>query len=222
MPLPRPLWIGIAGVVLILIASGFHVGRPIYRQRVALQEIGCRGGTVQTLPSGPTWLRTWMGDERMEIFERVQVVDFRDTKISDDELEYVLQVIDREIVALDLAETQITDIGLKSVGRMTGLKYLFLDGTHVTDAGLAHLKGLTGVRKLGLERTRVTDAGLENLTAFTQLERLGLSNTEVTDAGLAHLKGLTHLKGLGLAGTHVTDSGVADLQRASPEAVIAK
>ncbi len=220
--LPRPLWIGLAAAVLILIAFGLEIGLPIYRQNVAIREIRRLGGMVQTLPAGPTWLRKLIGDERAESFEHVEVVDFRDTKISDGELENVLQRIGTGIVALDLAETQVTDIGLKAVRRMTTLKYLFLDGTRVTDAGLIHLRGFTSVRKLGLERTHVTDAGVVNLTGFAQLERLGLSSTEVSDAGLAHLKGLTHLKGLGLAGTRVTDAGVAELQKALPDLSIEK
>src|SRR5262245_6476235 len=84
--LPRPLWIGLAAAMLILIAFGLRFGLPIYRQHAALQEIKRLGGIVYTVPAGPAWLRDWIGDERMERFEDIVAIDFRDTRFSDGNL----------------------------------------------------------------------------------------------------------------------------------------
>jgi hypothetical protein len=43
------------------------------------------------------------------------------------------------------------------------LQELNLAETQVTDAGLKHLKGLTALQGLDLSRTKVTDAGVEAL-----------------------------------------------------------
>ena len=43
--LPRPLWIGLAAIVLVVVAVGLRVGVPIYRQQVALWE-DCAEGWI--------------------------------------------------------------------------------------------------------------------------------------------------------------------------------
>lgn len=62
-----------------------------------------------------------------------------------------------------LDRTDITNAGLKTVGRLPGLQGLSLTETHVTNAGLAELKDLTGLRELRLDRLGIGDAGLAHL-----------------------------------------------------------
>jgi len=60
--LPRPLWIGVATVVLIVAAAALHFGAPLYRQHVAVREIEQLGGQIMgTRPRGPSWLRKFVG-----------------------------------------------------------------------------------------------------------------------------------------------------------------
>lgn len=65
--------------------------------------------------------------------------------------------------ALALADTRITDAGMKHLERLTDLTYLVLSFTDVTDTGLEHIKDLRGLRTLVLARTRVTDEGVAKL-----------------------------------------------------------
>ncbi len=58
--LPRPLWIGLAAVALIVASLGFRYGAPIYRQQVAIREIERAGGSVIMNTGGPFWLRLWL------------------------------------------------------------------------------------------------------------------------------------------------------------------
>ena len=41
--LPRPLWFGLAALVLVIAALGIRIGVPIYRQQAAIREIESGG-----------------------------------------------------------------------------------------------------------------------------------------------------------------------------------
>src|SRR5947209_5929419 len=144
--LPRPLWIGVATVVLVVggVAVQFRVIQYRHqRQLAAIREIESAYGYVQTRPGGPEWLRLWVGDERMKVFD--------------------------EVVEAQLDENETTDAkmgeirGLAHLKGMAGLQRLWLNDTKVTDAGMAHLNGMTKLERLWLANTRVTDAGATNL-----------------------------------------------------------
>lgn len=161
IPLPRPLWIGLATLVLVVTALLVQFGVPIYRQESALREIKRVGGHVETLPGGPQWLRDRVGDERMKLFDKVTGVALSGTKVTDAKLAYLKGLPD--------------------------LKCLRLWGPDVTDPTLAHLRGLVGLQELWLTHTRVTDRGMAHLKGLTSLQTLHVEFTLVTSAGLARL-----------------------------------
>src|SRR5436190_11391935 len=90
----------------------------------------------------------------------------------------------KNLEALDLAYTDMTDTGLMELKGLTNLKTLFLIATRVSDRGLKALKALTNLRTLWLTGADVTDAGLQELKGLTKLLVLDLSWTKVTGAGL--------------------------------------
>ena len=57
---------------------------------------------------------------------------------------------------LDLSDTEIGDKTLAIVGRMPGLRHLYLMQTKVTDSGLENLRGLEDLSVLDLRGTRVS------------------------------------------------------------------
>ncbi len=63
------------------------------------------------------------------------------------------------LTQVDLGETEIDDVAMELIGKMTNLEYLLLDGTRVTDAGLPHLHTLTKLKSLLLVKTQVTWGG---------------------------------------------------------------
>ncbi len=91
--------------------------------------------------------------------------------------------------------------GLKELAGLKNLAALRLDGTQVTDAGLKELAALNNLAALDLRRTKVTDAGLKELAALNNLAALDLRGTKVTDAGLKGLARLNNLAWLSLRGT---------------------
>ena len=64
-----------------------------------------------------------------------------------------------------------------------------LADTQVTDVGLAYLRGLRQLRWLSLKHTSIADGGLRHLQGLMRLDHLDLRNTHVTDVGLEHLRG---------------------------------
>ncbi len=211
---PRPLWIGVATVVLVVIAVGLHFGLPIYRQKAAKAMIKRVGGEFRTEKGGPGWLRRQIGDERMTLLDVVEGAQLRGKNVTDPDVAHLRGLTSLHFLAL--GRTQITDTGVACLRGLNGLQGLGFDGTQITDVGLLHLRGLTSLQVLTLDDTQITDAGLAHLIDLSSLKSLSLANTAVTNSGLAHLKGLRGLRNLRIRGTRVTDSGIADLQRVLP------
>jgi hypothetical protein len=188
--IPRPLWLGVAAVVLIVVAAGLSFGLPIYRQHAAIREIGRLGGSGEVHYKGPQWLQRLLGYQRTQFLGVITVVRLGGTDFGDSDMWFLS--------------------GLGSVERVV------LWDTRVTDSGLVHLRSTGRLTRVYLHGTQVTDAGIQSLTALPQLRVLDVSSTEITDTGLAQLRKITTLERLYIDGTRVTDAGVADLQRALP------
>ena len=108
-------------------------------------------------------------------------------QITDEQIA-LLAPLGSQIYDLNLANTKVTDDGLKALEGMKNLHRLHLEKTAVTDAGLAHLKGLTGLEYLNLYSTSVSDDGLKNLEGLKALKNIYLWQSKVTDAGADSLK----------------------------------
>jgi hypothetical protein len=120
-------------------------------------------------------------------------------------------------VNFSLVGAKIDDAALESLkGVAEQLVWLNLANTGVTDAGLKVLAGFKNLRRLHLEKTGVGDEGLASLKGLAELQYLNLYGTKVTDKGLATVAGLKKLKNVYLWQTAVTDAGAADLAKALP------
>jgi hypothetical protein len=120
-------------------------------------------------------------------------------------------------VNFSLAGSKIDDAALESLkGVSEQLVWLNLANTGVTDAGLKSLAGFKNLRRLHLEKTAVGDEGVSSLKGLSELTYVNLYSTKVTDKGLAALSGLKKLKNVYLWQTAVTDAGAADLAKAVP------
>jgi len=127
------VWLGLfTALVMLLVISAM----PYVRQYKAVQWVEAQGGLVQTeeawvsarLPSAAT---DWFSDKGWLV--NVQRVTY-----------------------VDLAKTQVGDVGLEHLKGLTTLQRLYLSHTQVNDAGLEHLKDMTALQRLLLSDTRVT------------------------------------------------------------------
>lgn len=137
---------------------------------------------------------------------------------------------------------RFSDKGLKHVGEMTNLEWLWFSGS-ITNAGLANLSNLKNLKYLGFgDLPNIKGPGLEHLKSLPKLEGLELKDTGVTDDGMKYVKVLTQITSLQLplratdaALEHVklmknlksitvfkgiSEKGVADLKKALPNAKI--
>lgn len=138
---------------------------------------------------------------------------------------------------LSIASKLVTDVDLKYLKGMTGLKALSLQGCtidgsgfgelkalqsleelrlgnhkgNLTDESMAPLAQLRSLRELLLWGTGITDAGLERLRPLKGLRFLALGGDPITDKGLDVAKSFTHLEGLQIQQTKITDAGLAQL-----------
>ena len=102
------------------------------------------------------------------------------TLTSWDRKDYSILKFKPDVVVLQMANPDVTDISLEPLQEMKALEELDLSGTQVTDAGLKILKDLPALSKLRLARTKITDQGFHStLFAKDSLMQLDLSGTQV-------------------------------------------
>ena len=217
--LPRPLWIGLGTLVLVIVAVGLRFGAPIYRQQRAVRLIERLGGIVEIEQRGPKWLHGWLGDERMEMFGTARKVFFVESEVTDADL-VPLRALS-EIDEMSLAHSQVSDCGLIRLSGLQKLERLSLADTFVRDEGMAYLKNLEKLSHLDLSSTFVSDDGLVHVGSVPSLVALDLSRQvvktagenygRISDAGIKHLAGLKKLRSLNLRYTEVTSEGLRHL-----------
>ena len=102
----------------------------------------------------------------------VTEVNFRETKIGDDDLALLKDL--RRPTSLLLNDTQVTDEGLKVVGEIESLRNLDLRGCKISNDGLAHLTGLKNLVSLKLtgkgSLCTVDDDGVDHIAKLTNLK----------------------------------------------------
>jgi hypothetical protein len=209
IPLPRPLWIGLAGGAMLALALGSQFAWPVWRQHLVVAETQRLGGRVHYGDEGPELLRRWLGDERIAPFRTVDWISVDNTPADDAFLRFVGGIT--SLRHLDLADSAITDTGMSRLSSLTNLISLDLSGTRITNTGMQHLRSLKNLDQLAIERTGVTDAGLEHLRGMKNLGHLAIG-PGVTDTGLEHLRGMTLLSDLRLSGPNITDAGLMHLK----------
>jgi hypothetical protein len=138
--LPRPLWIGLATVVVVVVSLAMRVGLPIYREQVAAAEVERLGGLAFGEPCGPAWLESLLYKIDQDLGDRLVTVS-----------------------SVCLEGRPATDKTLEQLSWLSSLKDLRLNQTEITDAGLAHLHGLTNLQQIDLANCPVTDAGVAAL-----------------------------------------------------------
>ncbi len=143
----------------------------------------------------------------------LKILNLSGTKIGDAGLAHLEQLPALETLHLGVSNdgAEITDEGLKTVGKLVNLKYLTLSGNKITGAGLDDLKNLSRLEDLALDDTGLTEAALAHLEPLRSLQKLRLyTGHRVTDVGAAHLAKLKSLRQL-TENLTVTDAGIESL-----------
>ncbi|KAL7580137.1 hypothetical protein ACA910_012894 [Epithemia clementina (nom. ined.)] len=107
--------------------------------------------------------------------------------------------------SLDLADTDLTDIGLAHIAKFEKLTRLSLFYCNISNSGLRHLSRLTNLCSLNLDSRDISDEGLRHLPK--QLKSLDIFSGRITDTGCGHIAKITSLETLELCGGGVGDLG---------------
>ena len=107
IPLSLKLFVAILG--LLFVGSALWIGIPAHRQHVAIREIERLGGATGHA-GGREWLRAWLGDQRMKMFD--------------------------DVIDVNLYGKEATDATLAHLSRLASLQTLSLAGSDVSDMEL--------------------------------------------------------------------------------------
>lgn len=203
-------------------ASGVNGKRPAGPEEVLAFDFRCVPGSFNDEIHGQLTYVTDAGLTALRDFKSLQVLDLRDTLVTDAGILHlkvfpalcavrlprhtlrVPQLIERFPV--------FTDAALRTLAEIPGLRSLDIPSARVTDAGLQSLGVLKQLRVLNLDATApgVTQAGVESLASLTELRYLGLAGSrKISAASLQKFTGLTQLCGLDLNSTNLTDAGLS-------------
>lgn len=170
------------------------------------------GYAIGEFPASPSDAGIEIDDRgHAEFSAGIGILQFNGTSITDALLANSLKG-QADLTELHLANTNISDEGMASIGLCQKLEVLHLDGTGVTSQGLRHLSGLRNLRVLGLARTLVDDAGLQHLQRMKNLEWLTLEGTVISGGGLVHLSDCQQLDSLNLASTDLSSEQLSHLK----------
>ncbi|MGM0489677.1 MAG: hypothetical protein ACQESR_23330 [Planctomycetota bacterium] len=140
-----------------------RLGGVAYRSDMCFENGIPHGAFMPLRPPG--WRTRCARAIGAEWFFDVVYVDFRgyrgDKVVTNGDLAILHEF--SSLLSLDLADTEISDQGLKHVAGLTELRSLDLRRTSVTDAGLVHLAGLKRLEILHLHDTCVRGWGVDRL-----------------------------------------------------------
>ncbi len=149
--------------------------------------------------------------ENLKGFPKLRTI-LLNTDNPNEELGFIGELTTLETLVVD--HTELTDISLVAIQRMTCLKRLSLRGSYkLTDGGLEHLAGLKSLEDLDLSHTHVRGSGLRMLTGLESLKKLNLDGSRLADAEMADVASLAALEELDLTSTKITPASLGELSR---------
>jgi hypothetical protein len=95
-----------------------------------------------------------------------------------------LQPINRQVVSLDLSNSEVTDAHMQQVANFPHLQKVHLENTNVTDAGLQHLAKLKYLEYLNVSNTAITDNALKTLSGFPALKKVFFYQTNIASPAI--------------------------------------
>ena len=113
------------------------------------------------------------------------------------------------LTSLDLADTDVTDVGAAHLPKFTKMTRLSLFYCNISNVGLRHLASMPSLEALNLDSRDIGDDGLSFLCGLKNLKSLDLFSGRITDAGCAHLSKIKSLESLELCGGGIGDIGCA-------------
>jgi hypothetical protein len=112
---------------------------------------------------------------------------------------------------LNLAESSLTDAGLRSLASHPTVRGIILSQTAITDDGVRQLRRTASLQRLSVSETRVTGDGIASLLVLPNLELIDASNTRISHLVLDH--GFPKLFEIAIKGCPIKDLHISNLPR---------
>jgi hypothetical protein len=127
----------------------------------------------------------------------------------------------KNLRALYLCQTKVTDAGLDALRECRELRWLGIRGILPDAQAVRHLRGCSQLEFLDFGtfsgKSRIDDAAAAELTELKRLKELYLDGAKITDKGLAILeRGLPDLQTLSVRGAPLTTEAVDAVRKARP------
>ncbi|MEM9381104.1 MAG: hypothetical protein AAGB93_14225 [Planctomycetota bacterium] len=153
-----------------------------------------------------------IGDLNAEEFSDLRAMTVAGTEFNDEDVPFLADLL--SLRSLDLTGTQVTNKGLKELGRLAlPLENLVLADTRISDAGVEHLASLPRLDSLDLSGTFVSGRGIAQVLNFEgPLSSLKLGQG-LTDDDLKVVPALRSLEVLHLPVDEVTPVGMQRIAR---------
>ncbi len=116
-------------------------------------------------------------------------VKFAKKEISKNNLK-ILSNLKKQIVELEISNTNLSDDMTQPLNKFENLKMLRLDHTNITDKTLQNIDELKQLEVLNLFKTAVTDIGIENLLKSIQPKQIYTWETQVGQETVERLQNL--------------------------------
>jgi hypothetical protein len=146
-----------------------------------------------------------LGDAAMAELGRLKnllALQLANTEVTDQGV-YALAELSN-LVLLDLSGTGITNASMKAIGKLKNLEILRLDDLPLSDGALYSLTNLRHLKTLTLHHTGITNNGLSILAKLSRLEVLHIgNNTRIDNSGLESIARLENLKSLDVRNTSI-------------------
>jgi Planctomycete cytochrome C len=110
-----------------------------------------------------------------------------DSVVSGEVLKSLLQ-LKKQLIWLNLANTNIADSSVATIAQLNNLTRLHLENTFVTDKGLSQLKNLSNLQYLNLVGTKITSSGVMQLKSLRKLQQLYLYQTNINKNDFVNIK----------------------------------
>ncbi len=123
---------------------------------------------------------------------------------------------------LELDQSNLHDISLKTLAEIPTLEKLSLANTALTDTNIPLLNSLQELRELNLAGTAIQGNGFASLTQLKFLTDLDLQNTDFRESALPALANFPNLHHLNLNDLKLTDSAVEALKKCHAKTVSLK
>jgi len=122
-------------LVCVALAAGYHYLEPLLVDAAVAKRLAEAGGSYESVPVGPDFLRTWFGDD---VLHRVTSVNLPQPEVTAECLSDVTRL--RWLEKAVLTGAAFGDDHLDKIARGERLRELTLRGTTVTDARVAEVR----------------------------------------------------------------------------------